>query len=309
MKRTFGMFLLCIALTASLPLKAQYNDYNNKYYQNAFAFEWGGSAGIMNCLTDLGGKKGIGKGFIKDLNMKNSKPSFSIYTTATWNDRIGIRLEATFGSVQAYDSILKSVASSAFGRYERNLSFKSRITDIQLGIEVHPLFIFSDYDAGDKEPPQWSPYFVAGIGYFSFDPQAKLNGRWYRLQPLHLEGQGFAEYPGHKNYSLNQVNIPVGIGMRYEMNYLFNARLELVHRILFTDYLDDASTTYINPDLFPNYLPASLAAIARQLYDRQGELNPNHVTTIGDQRGNPKNRDAFFSVQLKIGILLGRQKK
>jgi len=173
-------------------------------------------------------------------------------------DAIFIRLEGTFGQVVGYDSILKSVASSTFGRYERNLSFKSKISEAQLAVEVHPLF-FKKYD--DEDPPRLSPYAVAGVGLFSFDPQAKLNGQWYSLQPLHTEGQGFAEYPDRKEYKLNQLNIIAGAGIKYELSPAFNLRFELIHRFLNTDYLDDASQTdYIDPTLFYNYLTPNLAA-------------------------------------------------
>jgi hypothetical protein len=260
----------------------------------------------MNCLTDLGGRKGIGKKFIKDLNWKNSKPSFGIYLTTMYRNVVAIRLEGTFGTVQAYDSILKDVASSTFGRYERNLSFKSRITDLHLAFELHPLF-FKNYD--EDESPRYSPYFIAGVGLFSFDPQAYLNGQWHALHPLKTEGQGFSEYPGRTPYKLTQINFPVGFGIKYEINTFLNARIELVHRILTTDYLDDVSTTYIDPDLFATYLPTNLANLARQLFDRQSELNPGHIPAEGGQRGDPKDNDAFFSIQLKIGFIFGRQRR
>jgi hypothetical protein len=73
-----------------------------------------------------------------------------------------------------------------------------------------------------------------------------------------------------------------------------------------TDYLDDASTDYIDPNLFYSYLPANQAAIAQQLYNRKGELNPNDGLQPGEQRGDPKDKDAFFTIQLKIGMTLGR---
>lgn len=276
MKKILCLALVVVCLFNSPPVKAQYYYYNDKYYDNDVSLEFGGSLGIMNSLTDLGGKKGIGKGFIKDLNTKNFKPSFSFYVLAIYKCAVALRLEGTFGSVKGYDSILKSVAPSTFGRYERNLSFKSRITDIQLALEIHPLFFKYYYE---EDSPRTSPYAVIGVGYYSFDPQAKLNGQWYSLQPLHTEGQGFKEYPDRKPYSLNQINIAAGLGVKYEINSFLNARLELVHRILSTDYLDDVSTTYINPDLFPTYLPANLAAIAQQLNDRQEGLNTTHVPT------------------------------
>jgi len=307
MRKLLVMALVC-SLLAFQHLKAQYYYYNNKYMDNAVMFEIGGSFGIMNSLTDLGGKKGVGKKFIKDLNWKNTKLSYGFYALAMYQEKIGLRLEGTFGEVSAYDSILKSVKSSTYGRYERNLSFKSKISEIQLALEVHPL-MFRDFE--DEDPPRISPYAVVGVGYFSFDPQARLNGQWYSLQPLHTEGQGFAEYPDRKNYSLSQLNITAGLGVKYEINSLLNARLELNHRFLGTDYLDDVSQIdYIDPDLFYTYLPANRAAIAQQLYNRIGELNPNDIGFNNNvQRGDPKNNDAYFTIQLKVGLMLGRQKR
>jgi hypothetical protein len=295
MKRSFVPLMVFLCILQVSPLNAQYYYENDKYYSNEIIFELGGSVGVMNSLTDLGGKKGIGKGAIKDLNWKVSKPSFSIYAIAMYKGAIGVRLEATMSGIHSYDSILKKVASTTFGRYERNLSFKSKITDIQLAVEVHPLF-FKLYD--ENQAPFWSPYAVVGIGFFTFDPQAELNGVWYRLQPLHLEGQGFAEYPDRKPYKLTQLNIPLGIGIRYEVNSSISARLEIIHRILLTDYLDDVSTGYIDPTLFNTYLLPAQASIAQQLYDRR-------ITTIKDiQRGGHTDKDAFFTIQLKIGIAI-----
>jgi hypothetical protein len=274
---------------------AQYYWYNDKYWGSAWVVETGCSIGIMNCLTDLGGKAGTGKGFIKDINWKTAKSCFGIYAILMYKEAIGIRLEGTFGSIQSYDSILRKVAPSTFGRYERNLSFKTTITDFQFSAEIHPLF-FRRYD--DNEAPYWSPYLIAGIGFFSFNPQAELNGRWYYLHPLHTEGQGFAEYPDRKPYKLVQLNIPLGVGIRYEVSPSINARLEFVHRILFTDYLDDVSTGYIDPALFINYLPGTQASVAKQLQDRR------LVVIKGSQRGDPGDKDAFFTIQLKVGIVI-----
>jgi hypothetical protein len=227
-----------------------------------------------------------------------------------YNDVIGFRLEGTFGQVIGYDSILKKVAASTYGRYERNLSFKSRISELQLGFEIHPLF-FKNYMDADEDPPRLSPYAIIGAGVYSFDPQAKLNGQWYSLQPLHLEGQGFAEYPDRKTYQLTQFNLIAGGGLKYEINSVFNARLEFVQRILTTDYLDDVSNyEYVDPTLFYKYLTPNKAAIAQQLYNRTNEVKPGDVTFFENlQRGDPNNKDSYFTIQLKIGLMLGRSKR
>jgi hypothetical protein len=286
--------------------QAQYYFYNDKYYDNAVVFEIGATGGVMNSLTDLGGKSGIGKNFIKDLRWNTAKPSYGLYVAANYLDKLILRLESTFGEVTGYDSILKSVAATTSGRYERNLSFKSRISEFQLALEIHPL-MFRDF--GKYDPPLLSPYVVAGVGYFSFDPQAELNGVWHRLQPLRLEGQGFIEYPDRKEYKLSQINLLGGMGLKYQISPLLNARVELIQRKLFTDYLDDASTGFINPALFSNYLLPGQAAIAQQLYERKDELTPGDGSKSVDMRGDPKDNDSYFTIQFKIGMTLGRQKR
>ncbi|MCX6317212.1 MAG: hypothetical protein NTW29_07965 [Bacteroidetes bacterium] len=304
--RKFSLGALVCAIFFSQSLNAQNYYYNDKYFENSVVFEVGAHFGIMNSFTDLGGKKGIGKKFIKDLRWQTVRPSFGVYVLANYQDKLCLRLEGTFGQVTGYDSILKKVGPSTFGRYERNLSFKSKIAEVQLGLEIHPL-MFKDYE--DTDPPLLSPYALVGVGYYSFDPQAKLNGQWYSLQPLRLEGQGFKEYPDRKTYQLSQINFATGIGVRYQVSPLLTARMEFVHRTLTTDYLDDVSEMdYIDPTLFYSYLPTNKAAIAQQLADRRGELSGD-VVNPNQQRGNPKNNDSYFTVQLKIGMTIGRQRR
>lgn len=286
---------------------AQYYFYDNNYYDNPMVFELGASIGAMNCLTDLGGKKGIGKKFVKDLNFGNTKLAGSAYLSAIYKNAVALRVEGTFGQVTAYDSILRKVKTSTSGRYERNLSFRSNITEFMAAVEIHPLFIFVKYDEND-ELPRFSPYVMGGIGFFSFSPQAKLQNKWVDLQPLSTEGQGFAEYPKRKPYKLNQTSIPVGVGVKYELSPMINLRAEFVYRILNTDYLDDVSTTYVDPSLYPSYFTGTKLTNALLLNDRQYELDPTHITTAGDQRGNADNNDAYFTFNLKVGILFGRER-
>ncbi|MBL7729038.1 MAG: hypothetical protein JNM68_15185, partial [Dinghuibacter sp.] len=225
-KKTLGVATVLLLLLVQ-PLCAQYYFYNDKYYENDLLFDVGISAGGMNCFTDLGGRKGTGKGFVKDMNLKNTKLAGGVYFAATYKNAVALRLEATFGQIKAYDSILRGDKSDARRRYERNLNFRSNITEFSAVAEIHPMY-FNLKD--DREPPRLSPYVLGGVGMFSFDPQAQLNNTWVSLEPLRTEGQGFKEYPDRKRYKLRQINIPVGAGVRYEIGPLLNARLEIVHR-------------------------------------------------------------------------------
>jgi len=301
-----GIIVLLSALCTKAD--AQYYFYDNSYYDNPLLIEFGGSVGAMNCLTDIGGRKGIGKKFIKDLNMGKTQLAGSFYVGATYKYAITLRAEVTIGKIAADDKVLQSVAASTFGRYERNLSFRTNISEFMLAGEFHPMFIFMPKDNDDWTPPLVSPYLLAGVGLFHFNPQANLNGKWVDLQPLNTEGQGSSKYPERTPYKLNQVCIPVGIGARYELGSSFFARAEFVYRITNTDYLDDVSTDYPDPTVFDTY-PTAKRNTALLLYARQKELDPTYIVTEGDQRGSPKHKDSYMSFNLKIGYIFGREKR
>jgi hypothetical protein len=277
--------------------EAQFYFYNDRYYAGNFVLEGGCSGGMMNSLTDLGGRKGNGTTFLKDLNWSVSRPSYSVFLTGLFKEIFGLRIEFTSGKITSYDSLLKSPERDLTQRYGRNLGFRSDITEIQLTSEFYP---FSFKQFGENKISFWSPYLLAGIGYFWFNPQASLNGAWYDLKPLRLEGQGFAEYSTHKTYQLQQINIPVGFGIKYELSACINTRFEIIHRLLFTDYLDDVSTVYIDPNLFDKYLSPAQAELAKQLYCRIRNLPSGSSIQEGTARGDYKHNDAFFTIQLKI---------
>lgn len=296
-----GVLSLCVHRVAG-----QYYFYDDKRIEPAVLWEAGVSAGVMNCFTDLGGRKGLGKGFIKDLNGQQFNFSGGIYAGALYKQTIGGRLEATFGRVSASDKILNGDQSVAKSRYQRNLHFRSSISEVALLAEFHPLTLFQSLA---KEAPRFSPYITGGVGVFSFNPEAYINGNWVALQPLHTEGQGFPQYPDRRPYRLTQVNFPLGIGVKYEISALLNARVEIMHRILQTDYLDDVSRQYIDPALFSENLSHGAAELAAQLADRRQELDPSIVTREGGIRGDPKHNDAYFTIQFKFSLSIGRVKR
>jgi hypothetical protein len=297
-----GLLAQC-CFSANLKAQESYF-YNSRFYESDWLFELGGSFGLMNCLTDLGGGSGTGSKFIKDINWSNFKPSYGGFVAATWQNRLGFRLEYTNGEVTAYDSVLSDVKRTTSGRYERYLNFKSDITEFSLVAEVFPLAFFKWEDG----PPAIQPYILGGVGWYDFNPQGLINGQWVDLEPLRLEGQGFAEYADRKQYRLSQLNIPLGAGIKYDINEFLTVRGEFMYRILSTDYLDDVSEgKYIDPSLFNRYLPADKAALAQQLYFRRYEIDPFYNRTVDDIRGNSANNDAFFSFNLKVSITLGRE--
>ena len=297
----FILFIGCL-FVLRLTAHGQYYFYNDEYYDSPLLLEIGPSAGPMNCLTDLGGKKGIGKKFIKDINWNQSRASGGLYIIARYHNMLAARLEFSLGGVQASDAVLKHDQSAAYGRAMRNLSFRSGIAEMLFGIEFYPVSVINP-----QASVFVSPFILTGLGLFRFSPQASYHGNWVNLQVLRTEGQGFKEYADRAIYRLSQFNFPVGAGIKYDTSPTISFRLEIVYRKLWTDYLDDVSKTYIDPASFDVYFAPSVASLARQLADRR--LNQGSEPRAGEIRGNHRNNDAYFSFNLKLGVVLGRQRR
>lgn len=301
------VYAICFALFFLFPVgvTCQYYFYDDTFYDSDICWEAGVSAGGVNCLTDLGGKSGAGKRFIKDINWNNSRICGGLYGALSYRNFLAARLELFFGAVNAADSVLKDDGSASYGRYLRNLHFRSDIIETSVLFEFHPLQLYNNLK--DKRPSVVSPFVTAGIGLFSFNPQARFNNTWINLSVLHTEGQGLPQYPGRNLYRLRQCNVPMGLGIRYQVSAMLTMRLELVYRKLWTDYLDDVSRTYIDPADLSHHSSQPFAYLATRLADQR--LISSSVYEAGAIRGNPKNKDAYFSGMVRIGVTLGRQKR
>lgn len=260
-------------------------------------------------LGDLGGHQGKGTHFIKDLNLPLTKLMKGAFITVYPNDWLGIRLAAQYTYVEGRDNIINTKGEDEPWRKQRNLDFKSNVWEVYGALEVYPTMLLNRDDEYD---PTLRPYGFIGVGMFHFDPKGSItdangNEKWYRLHPLKTEGQGMAEYPQKKPYSLTQINIPMGGGVRIRVSPRVSTCFELLYRKTFTDYIDDVSTTYIDPIDFDRNLSAQDAAIARQIHDKTiGIITPGiNRYEPGTQRGNQRNMDAYFSFVLKMGVKLG----
>jgi len=255
-------------------------------------------------LGDLGGHRGYGTTFIKDLNLPLTKLMKGAFLSVQPNEWLGFRVAAQYTFLAGKDEIINTNGRPESFRKDRNLDFRSDVWEAYTAVEFFPLMYLKRYD--EDYQPKLRPYIFGGAGLFHFNPQGSLtdqngNKTWHYLQPLHTEGEGFAEYPDRPNYKLTQVNIPMGGGFKYLLSDNVNLGIELLYRKTFTDYIDDVSTTYIDPNLFNKYLSPADANIAIQIYNK----TPTTITSRTDpglQRGNSKNNDAYFSLLLKLSI-------
>lgn len=256
-------------------------------------------------LGDLGGAKGIGKPFVKDLDIPLTKFAKGIYINVYPAEWIGLRLSANHMKLEGDDNEVNLEGGREFSRWRRNQYFQSHIIEAYFGIEIYPTVMFERYDGLQGK---FRPYGIVGIGGFHFNPK----GYYYpdpnnlsvkqlvELKPLRLEGQGMAEYPDRKEYSLYQMEVPMGFGFKYYIKEHMYVGLEVLHRKTFTDYMDDVSTNYVDPSYFPTYLAPADVPVAVQLHNREPFRNINRPY-IGRQRGDPTEMDSYFSTILRFG--------
>jgi len=271
-------------------------------------WEAGINVGPSFFLGDLGGNAGKGTRFIKDVNLQLTNIMKGVFIASYPSDWLGFRAALQLGTLEADDAAVTTKGVDELWRKQRNLDFRSNITELYVGAEIFPFILFGITGRN----PRMQPYGVIGIGMFKFNPQGSLtdangNKTWHDLHPLRTEGQGMAEYPERKPYSLTQYNIPMGAGIKYYLNDRFNVSTEVLYRKSFTDYMDDVSTNYIDPDLFDKYLSPADAAIAKQIHDKMYAIITPGISRYeaGTQRGNANQDDAYFSFLMKLGVRLG----
>ncbi len=257
-----------------------------------------GGLGGSNFLGELGGANQIGTNGLKDLEISLTNPNFTFgyryIATPMW----AFRASFTQGWVSGNDA-----KTSEFFRQNRNLNFRSPITELTALVEFYPLrertqHLYRMKGTKKKRPLLLSPYITTGIGVFRFNPKGKYQGTWYNLRDLKTEGQGLPGGPAP--YSRISVSIPIGVGIKYALSKEWSIGFEIMGRKTFTDYIDDVSTVY--------YDPAALAAVnPMSPMLANPSLNPvayDFVTNPGQQRGDPSDNDAYlfaiFSVHYRF---------
>lgn len=187
------------------------------------------------------------------------------------------------------------------GRLMRNLSFFTPITELSMLGEWN---IFG-FDPTDNESV-FTPFVALGAGVLKFDPRTEYEGQTVHLQPLGTEGQGIAGNPGR--YSLTQLVIPMGGGVKFRLTRNLIGSVEMIGRATFTDYIDDVSTTYASyEDLLTNN--GALSANVAQRVDEFLGLpeGSNAEFTNGTKRGGADVNDYYFTVMINLSYNLGRK--
>ena len=220
-----------------------------------------------------------------DGTLKEMHPSFGLFARYNMTEQLSLRANFLYAAVSGRD-----IHASEPALRNRNLSFRSDIYEFGAQVEYNIL----GYQPYALSIP-FSPYVFVGIAGFKFNPQTYYNNDWVDLQPLGTEGQG-SGLPNRDDskYSLIAMSVPFGVGVKYALNDLWTLGAEMGFRATLTDYIDDASYTYVSR--------AELAAANGGL---AAELGNKINAPTDTKRANAKTNDwyQFLGITISYNFL------
>lgn len=255
-----------------------------------YRHEFGVGVGAANYMGDLGGRTVDENSRWRDFQAEVSRPALMFTYKYRATERVAFRGNFAFARVFGDDEL-----AGNDGRRNRNLHFRSNI--IELSAQAEYYFLTEDIRSiyrirgmRGKSGSNLAGYIFGGIGVFNYNPQARdSEGDWINLRELNTEGQGLPDAPDP--YSRFAVSFPMGVGFKLAVNRQLSVGVEYGLRFTTTDYLDDVSGQYYNPDaLEAAYGAKSVEMADRRLEGRGASTSRNQSGT----RGNPGRTDAFM---------------
>jgi hypothetical protein len=229
MKKILFFFSLVLVLAAS-EATAQYR------------WDFGLKVGASNYLGDIGGKYLPRRDFVVDMHLVSTRMSAGAYMRYKVNKRLAF--SANFDWIRITD---RDAYTTYAPRRARNANFQNDL--LELGGRAE-MTIWYDNDVGNKGyyNPDFKVFLFAGLAGYSSNPKGQIynngevqyGGEWFELRDWKTEGQ-------KESYAKYGLAIPAGIGAYFTYNKKWRVQWDLSWRTVFTDYLDDLSTVYANP--------------------------------------------------------------
>jgi hypothetical protein len=241
-----GALAVLVLFATTLNAKAQY------------AWDIGGHIGGANYLGEFGGKEKPRRDFIWDMKINQTRWAVGAFARRKLNRTFSLNAGVLFMRLQGADAFSENPA-----RVGRNLNFRNDMLEAYARGEVT---IFQDNDLGGRGRyrTDFRLFGYVGVaGYFS-TPKGQLNreGDFVKLADLNTE---------LVDYSNLGLAIPAGVGFHFTFKRRHRIGWDLGWRTTFSDYIDDASTVYADPNELPSELAVDFA-------NQRPYLDPNGFT-------------------------------
>lgn len=248
--------------------------------------------GATQFLGDLGGRDQIGKDYsLADMDWPSTGYGGMIGYRYRFHPYWATTTSLNVGLLRGNDALTNEII-----RQSRNLHFRSLVVELSQRLEV---IVLANEKFGNRynlsrhskkmKDHNFQLYLFGGIGISYFNPKALYNGKWTALRPLSTEGQGLDG--GAKETLPVTATVPMGVGFRFGISRMWRMGLEATYVKTFSDYVDDVSTEYYDPEILAAEKGVEAAYLA----------NPSQQNTswfgAGQQRGD-EQKDAYFYVNI-----------
>ena len=237
-------------------------------------FELGGWVGLSHYFGDLN----------TSFKLNHPGPAAGGNLRILLNERLALKSSLNIGYIIGDDKY----SSNPF-EHDRNLKFHNTIFDFTNQFE----FNFLPYIHGSSND-YFTPYLFTGLTIFHYNPRTSLAGKSYNLREYGTEGQPLGD-----EYYEYGVALPVGLGIKWDLNHKLSLNFEVSYKFTFTDYLDDVSTSYPNI----GELNSLRGEIGVMLSDRSGIPG---FSDQGKQRGNSRDKDKYSFTGISIMYFFGQ---
>ena len=285
----------------------------------------GFTAGVANYMGDIGDGPGQRRDFIWDLQEIRSRPALGVFARRKL-DLDGIwHIRGDFSSLQISGHDKHTVNPARRGR---NLHFRNIMQEASIRLE-RDLFQKPLVWARQRRAMLTIRGFV-GIARLYHNPEARVDvnnpayadlvetnitspGEWHSLSELQTEGVDYSD-------ELSLTAIPFGLsaivtGQKKGGATDFFLSLEIGFRLTDTDYLDDISSFYADPEEMSR-LGAALSSQSNQGVLDEAGPGAGSLTAhsyINEEipviRGNKANNDAYGNLVVSFGkVLNGRSR-
>lgn len=277
--------------------------------RSQYAWDIGLHLGGANYLGEFGGKEKPRRDFIWDLKMNQTRWAVGGFARRKINRTFSLSAHVMYFRLQGADSWSQNPA-----RVGRNLNFRNDMLEAYIRGEVT---LFQDNDLGGRGRyrTDFRLFAYAGAGGYLSTPKGQIDrtGEFVTLQELNTE---------LADYSNIGLTIPAGIGFHFTFKRRHRIGWDFGWRTTFTDYLDDASTVYADPNLLPSQQSIDFANQNPYLVDidpattgvQVETANGDVVSTpdyrnyiFGAKRGDPTHNDSYMTMTFTYSYVLKGQ--
>lgn len=284
------LVLFSVLIVAPFVAKAQYY------------WDFGGGVGAANYLGEMGGNELTRRDFVSDIKLQQTRQAANVFARYKATPMWSFKGNFSYICIRGADSL-----STNPPRHYRNLSFRNQMFELSAEAQF---FFYEVNDLGHtyRYKDNFRAYIGLGVAGLYHNPKAYYNGDWVALRPLETENY---------RYTAFTIAIPASAGFYFTINKHYRIGWNLSWRTTFTDYLDDASTYYVDKSGDP--LAAALADRTNHA-EANAWGNQNGYPSLGynygygsytdpdgnvrfNKRGDPSHNDSYLTSSLEFSYV------